>query len=102
MEITRADRGNYHQVSFNRGSVSMGTLEFGRSEGQPPAEEITARRRLATQRAPARAASGFACAGGDSLTTPPVVNSWNTVSVTGTLVAQNQQMTVTYNLYTGN
>ena len=93
---------NYYQASFTCGSVSMGTLEFGRSEANYR-EEITTK--TATGYSAGTGSGGFGTRNvpvGDSLTTPPAANSWNTVSVTGTLVAQNQQMTVTYNLYTGN
>ena len=92
---------NYYKASFTCGSVTLDTLEFGRTESNYR-EEIT--EKTAGSYSAGTGSGGFGTRNvpvGDSLTQPLSANSWNTVSVTGTLTAQNQQMTVTYNFYTG-
>lgn len=92
---------SYYKAAFTCGPVTLDTLEFGRTESNYR-EEIT--EKTAGSYSAGTGSGGFGTRNvpvGDSLTTPLAANSWNTVSVTGTLTAQNQQMTVTYNLYTG-
>lgn len=93
---------SYYEATFTCGSVTLDTLEFGRTEANYR-EEIT--EKTAGSYSSGTGSGGFGTRNvpvGDSLTHPLSANSWNTVSVTGTLTAQNQQMVVTYNLYTGN
>lgn len=92
---------NYFQAAFSCGSMSASGLMFGRTEANYR-EEITTK--VQGSWSPGTGSGGFGTRNvpvGDSLTHPLSANSWNTVSVTGTLTAQNQQAIVTYHLYSG-
>lgn len=93
---------NYFKASFSCGAMVASDLMFGRTEANYR-EEITPK--TAGSYSSGTGSGGFGTRNvpvGDSLTHPLSANSWNTVSVTGTLTAQNQQMTVSYHLYSGN